>query len=87
MKSLKSKLLIPVIAIVFAITSAFTTSASNDVDALSIPGYIDAPVPCQQPVDCQIAGSQVCTNGQFGPQVYGKHNPGDTTCPRVVYKN
>tara|TARA_R110000796_G_scaffold80122_1_gene177406 strand:+ start:571 stop:834 length:264 start_codon:yes stop_codon:yes gene_type:complete len=87
MKSLKFKLLIPVVAIIFAVTSAFTTSASTNVDAFSIPGYIDSPVPCQQPISCQVSGTQLCTNGLFGPQVYGKNDPNDTTCPRVVYKN
>ena len=86
MKTIKFKLLIPVMAIIFALTSAFTTSESSNVDVLFIPGYIDNPTPCEQSVACQVTGSQVCTNGEFGPQVFGKFNPNDTTCPREVYK-
>ncbi|WP_067151802.1 DUF6520 family protein [Pseudotamlana agarivorans] len=88
MKTIKFKLLIPVVAIVFAVTSAFTTSASSKVDAVTaINGYIDHETPCEMAVACSLAPGPVCTNGNdpFAPQVYGKWNPSDTTCPREVY--
>lgn len=88
MKTIKFKFLIPVLAIAFAVTSAFTTSATAEVESLtSINGYIDHPSPCMTPpVSCLPEGFYTCTNN-LEQQVYGKWNELDTTCPRVVFKN
>ncbi|GAA3573404.1 DUF6520 family protein [Snuella lapsa] len=86
MKTFKSKLLIPVVAILFALTSAFSTSASSKaVSMATIDGYTDAPVPCTERIDCSPTGDLVCTNAQ-GQQAYAKQFPGQTTCPLIVYK-
>ncbi len=91
MKRSNFKFLIPALAIIFALASAFTTSASSNVDAFStIDGYIDNPVPCQQRVECSVTPkpflcTTVNTQGQT-VQAFAKFNPQDTTCPRLVYK-
>lgn len=87
MKTRKIKLFIPVLAVMFAVTSAFSTSAnSNAEDSTTLDGYIDAPTPCMIAISCLPAGSQVCKT-QSGEQVFGKFNTEDTTCLREVYKN
>ncbi|WP_077400641.1 DUF6520 family protein [Cellulophaga omnivescoria] len=87
METKKLKLWIPVLAIIFAVTSAFTTSVNSNLDeASTINGYIDSPAPCMsEPIKCLPTGNNVCTNGK--QQAFGKFNANDTTCPRVVYKN
>lgn len=88
MKTIKFKFLIPVLAVAFAVTSAFTTVNETVENSLAtIPGYIDHPSPCMiTPISCLPTGSVVCKN-TLGQQVYGKFNINDTTCQRVVYKN
>lgn len=88
MKTLKFKFFVPVLAVAFAVTSAFTTSASSKVDAFApIAGYIDSPAPCMTPpVNCSTTGFVTCKNAQ-GQQVFGKEHPLATTCPRLVFKN
>ncbi|WP_435138481.1 DUF6520 family protein [Formosa sp. A9] len=87
MKTLKFKFIVPVLAVAFAISSAFATASGSSVSEVNaISGYIDAPEPCQQAINCSLTPGPVCTNGMFGAQVFGKHNPSDTTCPRVVYQ-
>ncbi|WP_203296552.1 DUF6520 family protein [Luteirhabdus pelagi] len=86
MKTRKLKFMIPLLAIVFAVTSAFTTADTSKVESASILGYLDAPSPCMQSVSCLPSGTVVCTNAR-GAQAYGKFHPNDTTCPREVYKN
>ncbi|WP_142784074.1 DUF6520 family protein [Changchengzhania lutea] len=86
MKTFKFKLLIPVVAIIFALTSAFATSTSSNVANLAIvDGYIDSPAPCTQKVDCSPDGEILCTNAQ-GQQAFGKMFPSQTTCPLVVFR-
>jgi Family of unknown function (DUF6520) len=75
MKFLKFKFLVPVLAIVFAITaSAFTTIDNSKVDenTATIMGYTENAIPGQPcdtvQVDCSVAGSLLCTYN--GKQVY-----------------
>ena len=79
MKTLKSKFLLPVLAIVFAITaSAFTTvEASRVDDNTAIMGYIyqSAEDPCHEvTVPCSTTGSQTCfcqlRRGYISPLLY-----------------
>ena len=89
MKTSKFKFLVPMIAIIFAITTAFSTSVKSDynAEALSLTtGYVDAPAPCMIPVTCATEGSQICTNGLNGPQAFGKISPSATTCSRILYR-
>jgi hypothetical protein len=75
MKTRKFKFLVPVLAIVFAITaSAFTTIDNSKVDENTsiITGYTANAIPGQPcdavQVDCSVVGSQLCTHN--GKQVY-----------------
>lgn len=75
MKNLKTKILIPVMAIIFAITaSAFTVESNSTADssAAMITGYIENSIPgqpCQSVnVDCTFTGDFLCTVG--GEQAY-----------------
>lgn len=87
MKTSKMKFFIPILAVVFAVTSAFSTSGTSDLEAsASINGYIDAPAPCMTPIVCSPVGSQICTTTS-GQQAFGKLSPNSPTCLRVVYKN
>lgn len=86
MKTFKFKLLIPVMAILFAVTSAFTTSAISNVDVLAVnDGYLITASPCSQPISCAPSGNELCKNTQ-GVQAFGKYVESQTTCPRVMYK-
>ncbi|MFC4218970.1 DUF6520 family protein [Flagellimonas marina] len=86
MKNHKLKFLIPVLAIIFAVASAFTTSARAEVDdSASMIGYINSPSPCTAvSVDCTpIENNNLCTyQGQF---VYDKLTP--TICNQPLYRN
>ncbi|TXD81185.1 hypothetical protein ESY86_18605 [Subsaximicrobium wynnwilliamsii] len=87
MKTRKIQFLMPVLAIVFAMTSAFSTSGNKGEAALSvIAGYIDSPSPCMVPVTCSTIIGPICTNGLNGPQAFGKSNPNATICPLTVYR-
>ena len=53
MKSRKIQFLMPLLAIVFAITTAFSTAGNADEAALSIvQGYVDSPAPCTMAITC-----------------------------------
>lgn len=83
MKTLKSKFLFPIVAIVFAITtSAFTTIEASQVDDNSaIMGYIyqSAEDPCHQVSvpECSVSGNKTCF---YSPGVVAKQLLG-TSCP------
>ena len=88
MKTLKSKFLLPVLAIVFAITaSAFTTVETPQVDDnAAIMGYIyqSAEDPCHQvSVPCSTSGAQTCF---YSPGVVAKQLNG-TACPLPLRRN
>jgi len=75
MKTQKSKFLVPVLAIIFAITaSALTTNDNSKVDknTAMITGYTANAIPGQPcdavQVDCQTTGAMLCTHN--GKQVY-----------------
>jgi len=88
MKTIKFKFLAPILAIAFAVTSAFsTTTETEEGVSLPIDGYVDYITPCMTPpVECLTEAAFLCTNN-LNQQVYGKWNELDTTCPRVVFKN
>lgn len=83
MKTLKSKFLLPVLAIVFAITaSAFTTVETSQVENnAAMQGYIyqSAINPCHQVSvpGCSVSGNQTCF---YSPGVIAKQLTG-TSCP------
>ncbi|REE07796.1 hypothetical protein DFQ09_111126 [Winogradskyella pacifica] len=89
MKSLKVKILVPVLAVVFAITaSAFTTVDNVQIDSnASMQGYIyqSATNPCHQVSvpNCSIDGEQTCF---YSPGVIAKRLTG-TSCPLPLKRN
>lgn len=89
MKLLKVKILVPVLAVLFAITaSAFTTVNNTPVDnnALEMQGYIyeSAADPCHEvTVPCSISGLQTCF---YRPGVVAK-NLTDTSCSLPLKRN
>lgn len=86
MKTFKFNFLIAVVAILFAVTSAFTISASSNVEAVAPnDGYLITASPCSQPISCAPSGDELCENAQ-GIQAFGKYDETQTTCPRVMYK-
>lgn len=86
MKNFKFKLLLPVLAIVFAMTSAFTTSANSNVDEFAAPqqAYILNNNICVAATTCSPQGSFACTIG--GQNAYGL-SPSGTTCNVALRKN
>lgn len=87
MKTRKIKILVPVIAIVFAMTTAFSSSVESKTNAPStIDGYVDAPAPCMIKVDCSSVPGPICTNGLNGPQAFAKSSPQATTCSIIAYR-
>lgn len=86
MKTKKVKIMMPAFAIMFAIVSAFATNVNGkEKSSAIVPGYLDAPEPCEVSIDCSDTGTIICTapNGQ---QVFGKENPNGTTCSLEVYQ-
>ncbi|MGC1632897.1 MAG: DUF6520 family protein [Gelidibacter sp.] len=83
MKTLKNKFLMPVMAVIFAITaSAFT--ATSDTEAVENTGYLNTNAPCSVPITCAPSGQDLCEQGS--QQAYGKFIETQTTCPRVMYR-
>lgn len=83
MKTLKNNFLMPIVAVIFAITaSAFTaTSSLKTVDNI---GYLNTTVPCSVAIECAPSGNDLCEQG--GQQAYGKFVESQTTCPRLMYR-
>ncbi|MCK0131587.1 DUF6520 family protein [Flavobacteriaceae bacterium F08102] len=82
MKTTKLKFsLLPLLAVLFAITSAFSTSANTNVsDPAAIQdGYIMKSDVCEPSIPCSLSGAFLCeVNNQ---QVYGKLFPLAPDCP------
>lgn len=87
MKNFKFKFLIPVLAIAFALTSAFATSESSEVDefAESQQAYIINNNVCEEAVECSPQGNFACTSG--AQDAYGKLFPEAPTCSVILRKN
>lgn len=89
MKTKIFKTSMPIAMFLLAIVGAFASQSSdNSVKALQT-GWIDTPSPCSIPVQCNTVVTQFCTLMYQGTtrQAYGKVNPGDATCAKVLYKN
>lgn len=85
MKTLKRNLILPLMVMAFGITGAFVTNAMESTQSTQKTGYIDAPRPCEIPVECSTIGEEFCTN-EAGLQAFGKVNPNDTTCPQELFR-
>lgn len=85
MKNLKSKFMMPVFAIVFAIAGAFATNATDQMDlAAPVQGYLQDGPQCIKSIDCSTTGNEICTIGT-DTQVFGMNLSG-TICDKVLYK-
>lgn len=84
MKNLKSKMMMPAFAIVFAIASAFATNATDQDLAAPVQGYIQNGPQCIESIDCSTTGNEICTVGT-NTQVFGMNLSG-TVCDKVLYK-
>lgn len=86
MKSMRSKFLMPVLAVALAISaSAFTAiDEPKAVDNTLITGYIHTPTPCfEVQVDCSPDGNQECT---YGSEFVYDLNDGATGCNKPLYQ-
>lgn len=88
MKFLKSKFLMPVLVIAFALTaSAFTAIDNSSADNNAIQGYVFSDIPgkpCNAvQVECAPTGSILCTHNE--KQVY--RLAAGTMCSSELWKN
>ncbi|KXO01108.1 hypothetical protein LS48_01130 [Aequorivita aquimaris] len=60
MKKMRNKLLLPILAVVIAVGSAFASQIETE-DTLWAPGYISVNTPCDTEVHCGISGTRGCT--------------------------
>jgi len=90
MKNFKSKLMMPLMVMAFAIAGAFVTNASASEDVFAPEtGYIQNNIPCDTPVQCDNTPSaQICTAEINGEEIqaFGKISPTSTTCSKVLYR-
>lgn len=82
------KFSMPIAVVVLAITGAFASQSSQTSSLVPQTGWIDTPAPCQIPVSCRTEVGPVCTMLHQGvnKQAFGKVNPNDATCSKVLYK-
>ena len=93
MKSINSKIIIPAIAILFAISGSFVTHASELKASAIVPGYVnlkDNTPPCSRSFNCSDVKGRICTVILGGPmgtlyQLYGKQSLTAVTCNKVLY--
>lgn len=85
MKSVKRKLVMPLLVMAFAIAGAFATNAMGEKPTTQVTGYIDAPQPCKIEVQCDDQGSILCTD-ENDQQAFGKASIGATTCAVELYR-
>jgi hypothetical protein len=88
MKTRIFKTSMPIVMFLLAIVGAFASQSTSSAKALQT-GWIDTPAPCTIPVQCNTVVTTVCTLMFQGTshQAYGKVNPGDATCTKVLYRN
>ncbi|WP_418501810.1 hypothetical protein [Flagellimonas sp.] len=82
---MKTKLL-PILTMAIGTSAAFLTHANNIIENQAlVHGYLDHPTPCTIAIDCSDIVGPVCRDAN-GNQAFGKFDPMDTTCTKVVYK-
>ena len=82
------KFSMPIAVVLLAITGAFASQSSGTSPTALQTGWIDTPSPCQIAVSCRTELGPVCTMFHQGQnrQAFGKVNPNDATCAKVLYK-
>jgi hypothetical protein len=82
------KFSMPIAVFLLAIGGAFASQSSEKSILPPQTGWIDTPSPCQIPASCRTEVGTVCTLFHQGmnKQAYGKVNPGDATCAKILYK-
>lgn len=88
MKTKFLKIGMPIAVFALAIAGAFASQKLDNKAATSQLGWIDSPSPCTIQVACSDVVGPVCTMFHQGQnkQAYGKVNPTDLTCSRILYK-
>lgn len=82
------KLSMPIAVFLLAIGGAFASQTTEE-NAMPLQiGWIDTPSPCTIPASCRTETGPVCTLLHQGQtrQAFGKVNPNDATCAKVLYK-
>jgi hypothetical protein len=84
---LKTSLSIAIFA--FAILGALASQKVSSTALLPETGWVDTPAPCQVGVQCSdVTQPFVCTmihEGQL-KQAYGKDQPSDLTCAKILFR-
>jgi len=84
MKTNYFKMIMPIMAILFAIAGSFSSKASENKTDTYVTGYISPQWQqmCSISVGCANSGFQACTAtyGGITYQAYGKSSPWDTVC-------
>lgn len=88
MKTKIFKISMPIAIFALAIAGAFASQKSDSKTVAPQTGWIDAPSPCKIQVSCSDVLGPVCTMFHQGQnkQAYGKVNPSDATCAKVLYR-
>ena len=89
MKKRILNLILPMAAIMFAVAGAFASHTSSKGILAPQTGYIDSLSPCSVAVSSNNSFGPICTalvNG-VQRQAYGKINPQDATCAKVLYRD
>ena len=90
MKTNYFKIIMPIMAILFAIMGSFSSKASENKSDAYVTGYISPQwqYMCSLSVGCSSTGFQVCTAtyGGISYQAFGKSSPWDTVCSIFLYK-
>jgi hypothetical protein len=86
MKTQILKKVLPLLAVVIAITGALAFDSKNAIEEASWEhGYINTTTPCSMPVVCSTAPGLECTNSA-GQIVYGLDNSSGTSCTKPLFR-
>lgn len=79
---------LPLAVFALAIIGAFASQKVDNKVLAPETGWINYPTPCNVSVSCRTEIGPVCTMFHLGQerQAYGKVNPNDLTCSKVLYK-
>ncbi|RFN60334.1 DUF6520 family protein [Marixanthomonas ophiurae] len=79
MKTKKRKLVLPLMAFLFAIAAAFATQENHEEDTALVPGYIRVNNVCQPAQECSTVFGEICT--YQGKPVFGMTGSSDCNLP------
>lgn len=86
MKTQILKKVLPLLAVVIAITGALAFDSKNAIEEAAWEhGYINTTTPCSMPVLCSTEAGPECTNSA-GQIVYGLDNAAGTSCTKPLFR-